>query len=280
MTAALAGRRVLVKIGGAALLAPDDRARIARDLTVVHAAGAHLLIVHGGGPQATNLAKRLGHEPEFRGGRRVTDAAMLEIVKMALVGQAGTDLLAACLAAGLPAVSTSASSGRCVTATRRPPRGVAGEADPVDFGLVADVAAVNGHLLETLWRGGFVPALSSVVIDEDGQPLNLNADTLVRSLCDALPFDDVFFLADVPGVFADLERPESHLPVVQTNQISALIATGVVQGGMIAKLTEMAGIVSGGVQTAWIVGLHEPAPVSAALAARPGRRTAVRAPQR
>ena len=133
------------------------------------------------------------------------------------------------------------------------------------------------RVLETLWRGGFVPVLSSVVIDGAGQPLNLNADTLVRSLCQGQPFDDVFFLADVPGVFADLHKPETHMAEVKLADIPTLISAGVVQGGMIAKLNEMAKIVAGGVQTAWIVGLHEPAPVSSALAGVAGRRTAIRA---
>ena len=273
----MSGRRVLVKIGGAALANTADRASLAADLARVHASGARLLVVHGGGPQATALARQMGHEPTFRGGRRVTDAVMLDIVKMALVGQAGTDLLSACLGAGLPAVGLSASSGRLVTATRRPPRQVAGVAEAIDFGYVADVKTVDGQLLDTLWQGGFVPVLSSVVIDAAGQPLNLNADTLVRSLCDHLPFDDVFFLADVPGVFVDLDQPESHIPDLPVDRIEALVADGIVQGGMIAKLTEMSRIIAAGADGAWIVGIHEPSPVSSALDGTAGRRTRLHA---
>ncbi|MCO4761933.1 MAG: acetylglutamate kinase [Myxococcales bacterium] len=266
-------RNVLVKIGGATLIQPADRALIARDLKAVAAQGHNLCVVHGGGPQATALARQLGHEPTFRGGRRVTDAAMLDIVKMALVGEAGTNLLAACLGEGVQAVGLSASSGRWVTAKRRPPRLVAGESEAVDFGYVADVESVHPKLLQTLWAGDFVPVLSSVVIDDAGQPLNLNADTLVRSLCEAMPFDDVFFVADVPGVFEDLARPESHIPSLRTDQVPELIEAGVVQGGMIAKLTEMTRIVGAGVASVWIVGLHEDAPVSSALSGQAGLRT-------
>ncbi len=271
-----ARRNVLVKIGGATLRDPAHRALIAADLARVAASDVNLLVVHGGGPQATALARDLGIEPDFRGGRRVTDAAMLDVVKRALVGEAGTDLLAACLGAGLRAVGLSASSGRLVTAQRRPPTRVAGVPEPVDFGFVADVAAVDGALLATLWDGGFVPVLSSVVVDAQGQPLNLNADTLVRSLCGALPFDAVCFVADVPGVFGDLADAASHVPELRVDEVPELIERGVVAGGMIAKLTEMSRIVTQGVDTVWIVGLHEPAPVSSALAGRPGRRTLLR----
>ncbi|HAN31823.1 MAG TPA: acetylglutamate kinase, partial [Myxococcales bacterium] len=107
---------VLVKIGGAALLDETNLRRLAADLRAVHETGVRLLVVHGGGPQATALARQLGLEPDFRAGRRITDAAMLSVVKHALVGEAATTLLGACRSAGIPAVSMSASSGGLVVA--------------------------------------------------------------------------------------------------------------------------------------------------------------------
>ena len=268
-------RRILVKYGGAALATAADRRRLMADLAQVVGTGAQLLVVHGGGPQATALARRLGHEPDFRSGRRVTDAAMLEIVAMSLIGQVGGELLAAALGAGLRAVATPAAAGRFVTAERRPPRQVAGEAEPVDFGLVADVAAVDPAFVEHLWAGGYTPLLSSPVVDEAGQLLNLNADSLVRGIVTAMPFDDVVYVADVPGVFGELGRPETHLASIRIHQIAALIADGVVQGGMIAKLDEIAVIVRGGASAAWIVGGADLTPVAAALGGGPGLRTRI-----
>jgi len=270
-------RRVLVKYGGAALATAPDRRRLMADLAAVTATDVQLLVVHGGGPQATGLARRLGHEPEFRSGRRVTDAAMLEIVEMSLIGQVGGELLAAALGAGLRAVATPAAAGRFVLGVRRPPRQGAGESEPVDFGLVADAKAVDPHLVEHLWAGGYTPILSSPVVDADGQLLNLNADTLVRSIATAMPFDDVVYVADVPGVFGDLKRPESHLAEIPVSSIADLIDDGVVQGGMIAKLDEIGLVVRGGVGAAWIVGAGDEAPVSMALAGGPGLRTRITA---
>ena len=266
-------KRVLVKVGGATLLDPSVLKRLVEDIQAAHADGAQLLVVHGGGPQATMLARRLGFEPQFRGGRRVTDADMLLIAQQALVGEAGTTLLAACRGAGIPAVSLSASSGGLVRAVRRPPRQVAGVEEPVDFGFVADVAEVDGALLDCLWSGGFVPVLSSIVISDEGQPLNLNADTLVAALGKRLSFDEVVFVADVPGVFVDLDDPSSHIPHLTPDEVKELIAAGVVQGGMVAKLTEMCGLLNAGVGSVWLVGIHEPRPLISLLRDEPGRRT-------
>jgi acetylglutamate kinase len=270
-------RRVLVKVGGETLKDPRDRARLAHDLAGVRDQGVQLCVVHGAGPQITALGQRLGVRSTFRGGRRVTDAAMLEAVAMAMAGQVGPLLLAACLEAGLPAVSTPAASGGCVLGRKRPPRSVPGEAELVDFGLVADVAQVDGRMLEALWGAGLVPLLSSLVVDAHGQLLNLNADTLVTALTERVWFDDVVLLTGVPGVYRDLEDKSSHLPELLDTDVRSLIDSGAVQGGMVVKLEEVAAILQRGANAVWIVGFQEPGAVTAALSGQPGLRTVVRA---
>jgi len=273
----VAVKRVLVKYGGAAIAAPADRARLMADLRGLVDAGHRVLVVHGAGPQMTGTARRLGLEPIFRGGRRITDHAMLEVVQMVLAGRVSTDMLASALAAGLAAVSIPAAAGGFVVAARRPPRVVPGWPEPVDFGLVADVASVDGALLDTLWAGGFVPIMSSLVCDPDGQLLNLNADSLVSGLARALDFDELIYVADVPGVFGDLDDPATHLADIAAGGVSALIDSGSIRGGMIAKLDEIAGLVGAGRGRAFIVGRDEPAPVTNAVTGRPGRRTCIHA---
>ncbi|HAN31881.1 MAG TPA: hypothetical protein DCQ06_09820, partial [Myxococcales bacterium] len=167
----------------------------------------------------------------------------------------------------------SASSGGLVVANRRPPTQVKGVSELVDFGYVADVKTVDETVLECLWSGGFVPMLSSVVIDDSGQALNLNADTLVAALGKHLQADSVFFVADVPGVFADLDSPQSHIPKLTPGQIDELVSQGIVRGGMVAKLTEMGRLIEAGVKSVWIVGLYEDNPVFSALVGTAGRRT-------
>lgn len=270
-------RRVLVKVGGETLRESADRARLAADLRAVVADGAQLCVVHGGGPQITALAEKLGLQSTFRGGRRVTDEPMLGAVAMALLGQVGAELLAACLGAGVPAVSTPAASFGCVVGKKRPPRKVTGEAEPVDFGLVADVAQVSPQLLEALWAGGLVPLLSSLVADAQGQLLNLNADALVTGLTQAARFDDVVLVTGVPGVYGDLADPSTHIAQLRASELPDLLASGAIQGGMIAKLEEVAAILKHGAQAVWIVGYKDEGAIAQALCGGPGLRTVVRA---
>ncbi len=261
----MAARRILVKVGGETLRDPADRARLAVELVKLHKTGAQLCVVHGGGPQITALGQRLGLQSSFVAGRRITDAAMLDAVALALCGEVGPQLLAACEAAGLPAVTTCAASGGCVVGRRRPPRAVAGQPEPVDFGLVADIADVQPQLLLTLWQGGFVPLLSPLVADSEGQLLNLNADSLVAGLTAALKFDDVVLVTGVAGVYRDLTDPSTHMPELVDSEIAQLIVSGAITGGMIAKLEEVRSILAHGASAVWIVGYKEAGALSNAL---------------
>ncbi len=258
-------RKVLVKVGGETLKALADRQRLACDLAAVRAQGIQVCVVHGAGPQITALAERLGLQSVFKGGRRVTDEPMLEAAAMAMAGDVGPKLPAA--------------AGSCVVGRKRPPRKVAGEAELIDYGLVADVAAIDPRLVETLWQGGFVPVLSSVVADANGQLLNLNADSLVTALTDGLHFDDVVLVTGVPGVFGDLSDPSTHLAELTDADIPGLIERGAVKGGMIAKLEEVTSILKKGASAVWIVGYTDEAALSGALAGSPGLRTVVRRAQ-
>lgn len=269
-------RRVLVKVGGETCKELADRQRLARDLAQVIASGAEVCVVHGAGPQITELGKRLGLQSVFRAGRRVTDEPMLQAAAMAMAGQVGADLLAACLQAQVPAVSTPAASAGLVVGKKRPPKVVAGEAEPVDYGLVADVAQVQPRLLEALWSAGLVPLLSSLVCDGDGQLLNLNADSLVTALVQALRIDDVILVTGVPGVYRDLADPSTHLPELVDSDIAGLIASGAVQGGMVAKLEEVAAILKKGADRVALVGFQQEHAIAAALQDQLGLRTVVR----
>ncbi len=269
-------RKVLIKVGGETIASRAGRERLCIDLAAVRASGADVAVVHGGGPQATEIGRRLGVEPQFRGGRRVTDESTLEVVEMVLVGLIGTDLLATALGCGLPAVAFTAGAGRLVQGVRRPPRQVGGEANLVDFGHVADIDRVDGALLEALWVGGFVPFISPLVVDAAGHVLNLNADTLASGLAQSLRFDDVVYMTGVPGVYGELGRPETHLAEVRRDEIAGLIARGAVRDGMIAKLEEIGTLLDAGVETVWIVGFDEEMAISSALAGLTGLRTAIR----
>lgn len=273
----LQGRRVLVKVGGETVKEPADRARLAADLAQLVAAGAAVVVVHGAGPQITRLGERLGLQSQFVGGRRITDEPMLQAVAMAMCGEVGPNLLAALLGAGVAAVSTPAASAGVAVGKKRPPKAVVGIADPVDFGLVADISAVNPAPVQAFWQAGLLPVLSSLVCDAAGQLLNLNADTLVTSLVPALSIDDVVLVTGVAGVFRDVTDPSSHLPELHAAEIAGLIADGSVTGGMVAKLEEVGQIVRRGAKRVVLVGYKDEGAIATALTGAAGRRTVVTA---
>ncbi len=276
MQTQLQGRKVLVKVGGETLKDPADRLRLARDCKAAVDAGAQLCLVHGAGPQITAMGQALGVQSVFKGGRRVTDAAMLRAVALAMCGEVSVDLLSAALAVGLRAVNLPAAAAGLVVGKKRPPKVVAGEAEPVDYGLVADVASTNPAVIQGLWQAGLVPLLSSLVADASGQLLNLNADSLVTALVPALGIDDVVLVTGVSGVYGQLDDPSTHLPELKDSDIAGLIANGTVTGGMVAKLEEVAAILKKGARQVSIVGYKDEGAIGAALTGGPGTRTVVR----
>src|SRR5579859_3082792 len=169
---------VVIKLGGE-VVASTDMPAIAADVAAMQAAGERIVVVHGGGAQATSMQRRLGQTPKLIAGRRVTDADALEVIKMVVAGRMNVDTCSALLAAGAKPVGLHGASALAVRATRRPPRVVAGAGpDPIDFGLVGDVAGVNHDLVELLSGAGYVPVLACLGADERGVVLNINADVV------------------------------------------------------------------------------------------------------
>jgi acetylglutamate kinase len=248
--------RVVVKLGGDVLAGPA-LAAVAADLREAGQAGATILTVHGGGPQVTALSQRLGLTPRLVGGRRVTDAETLDVVKMLIAGRLNVDLVAALRAAGVPAVGVAGSSG-LVRARRRPPRVVAGGgAEPVDFGLVGDLlpgdAGFDLALLALLSDAGYWPVIAAIGVDAAGQVLNINADVVASALATTAGAAALVAVTGVGGVRRDKDDPASRLDRLTVAEARAAIASGAVQGGMIPKLEEAFGPLGAGVSAVHIV---------------------------
>jgi acetylglutamate kinase len=258
---ALAARPVdaVVKLGGDVLAAPGlAAAQIAR----AHATGRRLVVVHGGGPQATELSRRLGIEPRLVGGRRVTDGPTLDVIKMIVGGRLNLDLVGALRAAGAPAVGVSGASG-VVVAHRRPPRAVSGsDGNVVDFGLVGDVDRIDRALLDALDGAGFLPVVACLAATVDGQALNVNADVVASQLAAALGARTLIACTAVGGVRRDKHDSASRFPRLTVAEAKAAISDGTVQGGMIPKLEEAFAALAAGVAAVHIVA---PSEIAAAL---------------
>jgi len=247
-------RPLVVKIGGE-VVGSGEAALLAADLRVLVDGGARVAIVHGGGPQATDLQKRLGLPTQQVAGRRVTDWATLDVMKMAVAGKLNVDLCATLVAAGLSPVGLHGASALVVRAKRRPPKVYAGAGpDPVDLGLVGDVIGFNLALLATLWDAGHVPVIACLGADGDGGVYNINADMVGNQLAAALHAERLFLVTSAPGVLRDVHDPASRLPKLTCAEARAAIADGVVTGGMIAKLEEAMAVVDQGVGAIHILG--------------------------
>ncbi|MBK6916124.1 MAG: acetylglutamate kinase [Deltaproteobacteria bacterium] len=259
--------RVVVKFGGEVVARPAELSGLLAEVAKLRRDGAAVVLCHGGGPQASALQQRLGVETVKVGGRRITDAATLQIMKCVLAGEVSIDVVAAALAAGVPAVGLSGVSAGLVTAHRRPPKRVSGGGEaPVDFGLVGDIDTIRTELLEQLWRGGFVPVVNSLGVAaqaEPGQPcavFNINADTVAAAVAAALRADHLLLITDVPGVLRDREDPSSVIPTLTRSAARQAIADGIIAGGMIPKVEEALDNLAQGIGAVHILGagaLHD-----------------------
>lgn len=268
--------RAVLKFGGEVIADASALAAVLADVAALTAAGWRFAICHGGGPQANALQERLGLQPRKVGGRRITDAATLQVMKYVLAGELSVDVVAAALAAGLGrAVGVSGVSAGLVTARRRPPARVSGGGDaPIDFGLVGDVVEIRTELIHHLWAGGFTPVINTLGVDARAEgpacPVyNINADTVSSAIAGALRVDHLFLMTGVPGVLRDKDDPRTRIPRLTAADARAAIASGVIVGGMIPKVEEALANLELGIGAVHILGASGGA--LQAEAAEPGR---------
>ena len=245
---------VVLKLGGE-VVQGEYMAAIAADIAEMRARGQSVVVVHGGGPQATELQKKLGQTPVVIGGRRVTDEATLEVMKMIVAGKVNVDLCSALVAAGTKPVGLHGASSLTVRAVKRPARVVSGGGpDPVDFGHVGDVTGVNDALIALLATNGFVPVVACLGADEAGRVYNINADTVANQLAIKLDARALLLITDVPAVLRDVKDPSSRIPRLTVAEGNKAIADGVVTKGMIPKLEESFAAIAEGVRAVHVIG--------------------------
>jgi acetylglutamate kinase len=245
---------IVLKLGGE-VVAGEHMAAIAADVAEMRAKGQAVVLVHGGGPQATDLQKRLGQTPKIVAGRRITDADALEVMKMIVAGKVNVDACAALVAAGAKPVGLHGASALTVRAVKRPPKVVAGGGpDPIDFGHVGDVVGVNGELVSLLSNAGYVPVIACLGADDKGAVYNINADIVANKLAILLDAKALLLVSDVPGVLRDVKDPSSRIPRMTIAEGKKAIADGVVTKGMIPKLEESFEAIGQGVRAVHVVG--------------------------
>ncbi len=237
------GKTVVVKYGGNAMDTPELADLFARDVVLMHLVGMHPVIVHGGGPQISDLMRRLGKEPEFVDGLRVTDAETVDIARMALVGKVNREVVSSLNRHGSFAVGLSGEDAGLLTVTQRDER----------LGFVGDVSHVDPSIVERLMREDLIPVIATIGMGVDGNAYNVNADTVAGAIAEALGAEKLVYLTDVAGVMSDYPNEDSLLSQLDVSDLKALVEAGSVGEGMIPKLESCAHALENGVTRAHIL---------------------------
>jgi acetylglutamate kinase len=246
----------VVKLGGDVLTEPEFLDSVAGQLALLSSLSIRLVVVHGGGPQATNLSRRLGLEPRMVAGRRVTDDGALDVAKMIYAGQINVNLLAALRDHRVQAVGLSGVDAELITAHRRPPVSVvddSGATVRVDYGHVGDIDRVDPRVLSTLMDARMVPVVASLAGGEGDEVYNVNADTVAESLAVALRAQKLIFLTGAPGVLRDRNDPSTLVTFADPDDLAGLMANGALAGGMRPKVEACIRAATGGVERTHII---------------------------
>jgi acetylglutamate kinase len=242
------GKAVVIKYGGAAMEQAELKESFARDVILLKWVGIKPVIVHGGGPQIGALMKRLGKEPRFVGGMRVTDEETMQIVEMVLVGKINKEIVGLINRHGGRAVGLSGKDGDLIRARRRLHRLPSGES--VDIGLVGEVEAVSPHAIRLLEEAGFVPVIAPVGVGPEGETYNINADLVAGDIAAALGAEKLIHLTDVQGI----KGPDGTLISTLTRkEAGRLVEAGVIDGGMLPKVESSLRALEGGTAKAHIL---------------------------
>lgn len=238
----------VLKAGGEVFTSDETTRHLLEQVALLHQVGIRVVLVHGGGPQSTELANALGVPTQMVGGRRVTDRQTLDVSTMVLNGTVNTRILAACRDLHLPAVGISGVDAGLIRAHKRPPVQVEGHTGgPVDFGYVGDIDSVDTDVVKAQLENGMVPVVSPLSADENGTVLNINADTVAAALATSLGASKLILTMGAPGILEDRHDPSSLVSYLDLDDLHDLRQNGSLAEGMLPKAKAIEAAIRGGV---------------------------------
>jgi acetylglutamate kinase len=247
----------VVKLSGKVTEDQEQLYSLAEEITLCHQVGIKVAVVHGGGQQLTALAERLGIPQRIIGGRRITDAETLQMAKMVFAGQINTDILSALRRAGAETVGLSGIDGNIIRARKRQMQrhinSETGQIETIDYGHVGDIVDINASLLNLLLDNGYIPVISSLGADDQGNVYNINADTIAAEIAVHLGAEKLILLTDVDGILMDPGDPSSKISRLSAEEAEKLAREGRLSSGMLPKVTAIAHLVRRGVPSAHII---------------------------
>lgn len=248
----------VIKAGGEVFADAKSTRALIEQLAILHQVGIRTVLVHGGGPQNTQLAESLGIETRMVEGRRVTDERTLGVATMVLNGQINTQIVAACRQLELPAIGVSGVDAGLIRARKRPPATVAGQSAPVDYGFVGDIEGVDPTVLRTQLENGLLPVVSPLSADADGTLLNINADTVAAALASSLGAAKLVLATGAPGILEDRSNPSSLVSHLDLAGLERLEKAGSLADGMLPKARAIAAAIRGGVSRVHVISYKVP----------------------
>lgn len=250
-------KKIMIKYGGHAMIDEDAMASTARDTVLLKYVGMEPLVVHGGGPEISRSMDKLGKEPQFIKGLRVTDEETMDIIKMVLVGKISTNIVSQICYHDGKGIGVSGKDSQLIYAHKKPVHKITdeetGNEEFVDLGLVGEIDCINTELLDMFTRNDYIPVISPVGMAEDGTSLNLNADTAAGKIASSIDAEKLIILTDVPGVLRDPSDPESLIQKITIDEVPQLIEEGVITGGMIPKVETCVDAIENGVKSCHII---------------------------
>ena len=240
-----AGKTIVIKYGGNAMIDETLKSAVMQDIVLMRYVGINPILVHGGGPEISDAMHRMGKEPHFVGGLRVTDAETMEIVEMVLAGKTNKGIVAQLNLQGAQAVGLSGKDGNLILAERETSKG--------DIGYVGRVTKINPELIHVLTSAGYIPVISGVAVGTDGASYNVNADTVAGELAAALGASKLIMMTDVEGIYHDFADKDSLIREMTPKDARQLITDGVADKGMIPKIEACVSAIAGGVGRAHII---------------------------
>jgi len=252
------GKTFVVKAGGGVFAEEAATRVLVEQIAILHYFGVRVVLVHGGGPQLTELASALGVATRMVAGRRVTDEKSIDVTAMVLNGLINTRVLALCRDLNIDAVGISGVDAGLVRAHKRPPVTLAASGELVDFGYVGDIDAVDTTVLKKLLDNGLMPVVSPLSADESGTLLNINADTVAAALGAALGAEKLILCTGAPGILGNREDPGSLISYTDLAGLARLRAEGRIADGMLPKAMAIEDALRGGVRRVHVVSYHSP----------------------
>lgn len=251
------GKVFVIKAGGEVFSSPEKTTELMEQIGILYQVGIRVVLVHGGGPQSTQLASALGLDTTFVDGRRVTDGESLDVATMVLNGQINTRILATCRDLEIPAIGISGIDAGLIRAHKRPPVERDGEA-PVDYGFVGDIDSVDADVLRKQLDNGLMPVVSPLSCDDSGTILNINADTVAAAIAAELNAEKLLLITAAAGILEDVNDPTSLISYIDRKALKQLLESGSLADGMLPKAAAIDSAIANGVRRVHVISSKVP----------------------